>query len=218
MSGNILRLARSPHQRTLEVLPWYLTGTLDADEQGLVELHLAQCPACRDELALERRVAQRYAASGVAANADAGLQRMRARLRRDQPSGGGWSPGQWLRRSWQGTPVWTAAALAAQLLLIGSLGFWLHTAQTEAPYRTLAATAPPQAGVGNAVLVFRSDATEQQMRRILRAEDARVVDGPMASGGFVVSIPPQDLAAALERLRREPQVTLAQALQLPGAP
>jgi hypothetical protein len=36
-------------QRTAELLPWYLNGTLDAAERGELERHLAGCDGCRTE-------------------------------------------------------------------------------------------------------------------------------------------------------------------------
>jgi len=41
------------HIRTL--LPWYVNGTLTANEQALVADHVAQCESCREELATTLR-------------------------------------------------------------------------------------------------------------------------------------------------------------------
>lgn len=38
-------------QPTVELLPWWLNGSLDADERRSVETHLASCADCRRELA-----------------------------------------------------------------------------------------------------------------------------------------------------------------------
>jgi FAD/FMN-containing dehydrogenase len=156
----------------------------------------------------------------MAADPEAGLARLHACLRRDKTAAQGarLPLRRWLHRSWQGIPVWTTAALAAQLLLIGGLGYWLHDMQAEAPYRTLAAAPVPHAGDGNVVVVFAVNASSADMRRILLAARARVVDGPLVSGGYLVAIPRDEVPAALARLRRDPAVRLVQALQAVPAP
>jgi len=55
-------MTTTPHDRTLELLPWFLNGTLDAAERREVEAHLASCDACREELAATRRAFEIYAA------------------------------------------------------------------------------------------------------------------------------------------------------------
>ena len=34
-----------------ELIPWYITGALSPEEMQGLAVHLARCPACRDELA-----------------------------------------------------------------------------------------------------------------------------------------------------------------------
>jgi hypothetical protein len=69
------------------------------------------------------------------------------------------------------------------------------------------------------MVIFRPDATEADMRRILTAADARFVDGPTAAGAYVLKAPPRAKAQALALLRRQPQVVLAQPLDAgPDAP
>jgi cysteine synthase len=60
--------------------------------------------------------------------------------------------------------------------------------------------------------VFKPDTTEREMRRILQASGARVVDGPTVTDAYVLALPAAQAPAALARLRAEPAVTLAQAL------
>ena len=38
-------------ERTRALIPWYATGTLSRSETRQVTAHLAECGACRDELA-----------------------------------------------------------------------------------------------------------------------------------------------------------------------
>ena len=48
-------IPEQPHDEAEELLPWYVTGQLDATERERVEAHLADCASCRDEFVLERR-------------------------------------------------------------------------------------------------------------------------------------------------------------------
>lgn len=52
----------SAHQRTVELLPWLVNGSLEAGERQAVESHLADCSDCRDELIATRDAFEVYAA------------------------------------------------------------------------------------------------------------------------------------------------------------
>jgi predicted anti-sigma-YlaC factor YlaD len=47
---------------TVERLPWWVNGTLEEAEAQRVEAHLAECAACRDELAATRGALALYGA------------------------------------------------------------------------------------------------------------------------------------------------------------
>jgi anti-sigma factor RsiW len=55
-------MSTTAHDRTLELLPWLVNGTLEGDERREVEAHLASCPECRGELAATRQAYEVYAA------------------------------------------------------------------------------------------------------------------------------------------------------------
>lgn len=50
------------HEKWRELLPWYVNGTLDERSQVALEAHLRDCPACRRELAVWRRISTAVAA------------------------------------------------------------------------------------------------------------------------------------------------------------
>jgi len=80
----------------------------------------------------------------------------------------------------------------------------------RAQYITL--SAPAEAGA-TAVVRFKPDATEAQIRHGLKDSGARLVDGPTVSDAYVVRLPRDRYAAALEKLRKEPGVALVEALE-----
>jgi len=105
-----------------ELLPDYLQGELRGEKKEFVELHLAQCAECRDEVAVWKKLAllpmeQPSAESRLRFEAmlhayQEGRERTSAGFAREQHAAR-WSFWQWLR-----TPV-GAVAWSAALLLIG---------------------------------------------------------------------------------------------------
>ena len=72
-----------------ELLPWYVNGTLDGEERAMVEKHLKECLACRNELeemeALHVVVQAHASASNESSPGQAGLDRLLAALESVDP-------------------------------------------------------------------------------------------------------------------------------------
>jgi hypothetical protein len=64
--------------------------------------------------------------------------------------------------------------------------------------------------------MFRPGATEAAMRQALDASGARLVDGPTAAGAWLVRIEPAARAQGLERLRRRPDIAMAEPVDAAG--
>ncbi|MEP1441839.1 MAG: hypothetical protein ABJK39_02385 [Hyphomicrobiales bacterium] len=45
------------HQEVWALLPWYITGKLDADEHEMVERYISTCPLCQKEVAEQKHLA-----------------------------------------------------------------------------------------------------------------------------------------------------------------
>ena len=60
---------------------------------------------------------------------------------------------------------------------------------------------------------LRWKATEQQMRVVLTANDARLVDGPTAAGAYVLRVEDARRDEALQRLRQSGQIVLAEPIE-----
>ena len=219
MSGQILRLEPDPHAAVQRLLPWYLTGRLETAEHDAVEAHLAQCPECRAELETERQWQLLQPGHGAHVDVEDGWARMRARLGGElqpgpaappTPAGrrGGWLPGRWR------SPSLLARAWAAPVLLcvglLAAIGYTLRPPPLAGDFHALAA--PAETGA-TAVVRFRPDATEAQIRQSLKDSGARLVDGPTVSDAYVVRLPREHYAAALDKLRKAPGVALVEALE-----
>jgi anti-sigma factor RsiW len=216
MMGRVLSFAGSPHRRTQELLPWFLNGTLDGEEADEVDRHLKECPACRAELESLRVLHAAYVETDLMPEAEAALARLRPLLQPDPPA----APQRPRPAAAAGTvPVWMRFALAAQFGVIFALGWEVaQPDRTGAEYRTLASASLPAHAAGSLVVVFDPGATQHDVMRILRQAGTRVVDGPTASGGYVLSVPDGSLNAALAALRAEPAVVLAEGLQADRSP
>jgi hypothetical protein len=218
MNGRIIPLPGDPHRQAELLLPWYVTGRLDDAEQTLLEAHLAACAECRAELAAQRRVRSELADLPVDAEHGWAMLRERVvqRSRRgalaallDSVSalGRGWREGApWLR--------WAVAGQLAALTLV--VGMLTLPRAPDARYHVLGATPPPRSG--DIVVVFRPETSERAFRETLKANNARLVDGPTSTDAYLLHVPLDQRPAVLARLRGAAQVVLAEPVDAGGLP
>jgi hypothetical protein len=62
----------------------------------------------------------------------------------------------------------------------------------------------------NVIILFRPEATEAGMRAALRQSGASLVGGPTDADAYLLRVPAQERATALERLRAEDEVLMAE--------
>jgi len=200
------------HRLTQENLPWLLSGRLGEADRVLVEAHLRDCAACRADLAALRVLRAGAEQPDPRCDADAALARLRGRIDAFEPAPaspparhGAANDPRWLRRA--------ALAQCGVIVLLAALLAWRGDG-AEA-YRGLGAAPAVQ---GQAVVVFRPETTERELRRIVQASGARIVDGPTVTGAWVLAMPQEDAARLLAWLRAEPAVLLAEPLGGEGRP
>ncbi len=213
--ANIISLHEEPHREVEALLPWYVAGGMDADEHARIEAHLGDCPACRTELAFERRLKAEIAALPV--DVEHGWvcfnRRLEARPTRRARDA---SPLAGIVRGWLAGPPWLGWALAAQAGLIAALGLLALPASPPAPYHALSAA--PASAPGNVVVIFRPETSERALREALRAGHARLVDGPTASDAYVLAVPAAERARVLTTLRARADIVLAEPIDAGGPP
>ena len=200
MSDRVLPLRPNVHKMVDALLPWYVNGTLDGDERDLVVRHLDECAQCRGEVEWLRGL---HAACVACVEQDADSPAFDVLRRRRKA---------W----WRSAPMWGLAA-AAELAVIGLLGWHVWSAEdTSAQYRTLAS----EGGIagGDLVVVFDAAAKEADMRQLLQSTGARIVGGPTAAHGYLLALPADTRARALEQLRSAKIVKLAEPLASRDAP
>ena len=185
----------------LASIPWYPDG-LTREECGAVEAHAADCRECRAELAFVRgdeepaielpdpeRVYARVLEliSGESESVGSSIAAARRAV------------GHAARQASLAAGI--LVAVCSGMLTTGAIWF-VRVAPT---YETAAAGAPSvEAGGPRLEVVFREDASADQIRTRLREVGATVISGPTQQGVYRLRLAPgADVGAALRRLRGE---------------
>ncbi|MGE0484406.1 MAG: zf-HC2 domain-containing protein [Gammaproteobacteria bacterium] len=172
------RAAYDDHDEVALLLPWYVNGSLDADERALVERHCAICLTCRADLDVERRLAAAVAGADLA---EAGMRQARTRLaaridaadtpvdaltdRRDAV--------REARRASAHAPRWAVAAVLAlaaglvwQIAERGAPGTW-----QDGDFRTLARAPAGAKQARELVVVFAPDVGTEEAAALVADVD-----------------------------------------------
>lgn len=210
--AEIIRLRGSPHEQAQHLLPWYVNGTLEADEAAMVEAHLAECADCRADLAAEQVLSREVAALPL--DIEHAWSTLSDRIDAAGPPCRLAEPVSFLRRKvamgWAlGGPLAAAAAVAFAVAVVPGA-----PSPAGKTYRALGSV--PTAAPGNALVMFRPDTRDSDLRAALTRAGARVVDGPTATGAYVVRIASDRRGQAIDGLRASPQIVLAEPID-PGS-
>ena len=168
----------------LQLLPWYLNGTLEGEELAVVEALLLRSAEAREELEVLRRLAaavreqEKVHSAGQTPPFELGWARLQRSLQQEQPA----LP----KRDW-----WRPGlAVAAALVLALQVGILTRPAQTDSDWRMLSGGQEQVLSGGYRVqLRFVEHAQWQQIRALLLELDAVLVDGPSALGVVQVHVP-----------------------------
>ena len=169
------------------LLPWYVTGRLDAADKARVESFLAAHPDMKLQLALVREELEQSARSNEALGepSRASLESMMASMGRD-------SRMLSMRTGWgriseffaAPTPEglrWAAMAAAALLLIQAAVIGSLLASRSSDTYQTASGKDAP-AGRATLLVGFSDGATAPAIAALLREFDAQIVEGPKPGG------------------------------------
>jgi len=99
--------------------------------------------------------------------------------------------------------------ITAQILIIVVLGIYVVNLRTE--YRTLSATSVITEKQVKINVVFKEDATVEDIRKLLLQIDGKIIDGPSSSGLYIIGITSKEkLDDSLNTLRKNKIVVLAE--------
>ncbi|MQA18018.1 zf-HC2 domain-containing protein [Rugamonas rivuli] len=228
MNGRIFRMDIPAHQAVQELLPWFASGQLAPDEAQRVQEHLQTCAECRQDLEWERDMRTEASSAGDALPAGLDMERALARLmpalgpqEQSAPAPAAVPapaprPVSWWRAGAANQPSWLRWTVAAQWVAIIGLGALLLRPDSDpAPYRVLGSAV---SNGGNLVVVFQPNTSERDLRRVLQAQGARVVDGPTVTDAYLLTVPAANRDRAVQAMRADPAVKLAEPLDAGSSP
>lgn len=206
------------HPRCWNALPWYVNGTLDAQEVGAVERHIANCDECATELKMQRALqAQLRDGDAVLMAPQSSWPKMLARLDDEDDA--------LMKRKGERGGAWRWAVAAQALIIVGLSGTIWQQARTpdgdarlEPRYRTLttdSVTARMSGSQDLVRVVFRRDLALTEVNGLLRSLGVQVVAGPSDADVYILT-PTQANGASpsadelLERLRADARIVFAE--------
>jgi hypothetical protein len=193
-------------------LPWYVNGTLDAQQRRWVEAYLKEHPAAGSELAWLLQLQGDIQVIPAPPTSDLGLERTLARIRSQPaddalPASRGlyarWSLARWLPTklslmSWRSpikgpsTQPSSRFAWIACAVIVFQSGLLLHYRQSL-QHLSVAQVRSQQtavAGVNSAVIIrltFNVDTREEDIRLAIASVDGRLVGGPGRMGDYYIA-------------------------------
>jgi anti-sigma factor RsiW len=213
--AEIIHFNNNPHKQTQTLLAWYANGSLDPEEHAEVEAHLVECAECRADLKLEHALSAGI--SSLPPDMEQGWSQLRSRVLGQSQPAPRVTPFRFSRLQPALPTAWVLTAQAASLAVIAGLA-WMVLAQPRpvAAYRVLGSA--PVAATGNLVVVFKPGTSEQALRAALVGDGARIVDGPTASGAYVLHVAQAQRGAALGHMQADSDILLAEPIDAGGRP
>jgi len=199
-----------PHDQAEELLPWYATGQLDAADRALVEKHLASCARCQRQLAAEQALIHEF--QSLTPEIETGWAQLRGRIvaqPRSRPR-----LGTALAEFWELLKQPAVAALATAQVAFVAIGATILQWSSQPTYVALGSA--PVAGSANVIVMFRPEAREADLRGALATSGAALVGGPTEADAYLLHVPVNARPTALEKLRKDSNVTLAQPIDGPA--
>lgn len=201
-------------RQALELLPWYVNGTLEGAERDQVRRELRSSLTCRLEYErLSRMQSLMQGDDAEQAATDRGFDRLMARIQAD-----GRARPRAARRFTQWLPLAQAATV---LVLVGSAAWWWSedAANRAETYQTLTVE-PPSTSQGTELrLVFKAGVAEGQRRALFEELGLRMVGAPTADGIYTVALPNDaNTREFFNRLGADPRVALVTTPPAASAP
>jgi anti-sigma factor RsiW len=198
------------HDSAEALLPWYATGQLDAADRALVDNHLASCARCQRQLAAERAMIQQF--QSLTPEIDSGWAQLRGRIVAQPRNRPGISAT--LTEFWEMLKRPAVAALATAQVAFVAIGAMILQWSSQPAYVALGST--PIAGSANVIVMFRPEAREAGLRGALQSSGASLVGGPTEADAYLLHVPANARPAALAKLQKDSNVTLAQPIDGPA--
>jgi hypothetical protein len=196
-----------------ELLPWYVNGTLGAEDRAWVEDYLKEHPSAGSELEWYRSLRTRIQDNAPSVPATIGLAKAMTLIRGDRPTIAERISSFFA--SFGMRPAMALAGLAVIAVQGGVILEMRNSAQDDATeLRALRATVTNEGPMLK--INFAPDAKEADIRHLLMSVQGRLAGGPGQLGDYFVTVPAGKEAAVAEQLKSNP---IVQAVTLaPGLP
>jgi anti-sigma factor RsiW len=182
------------------LLPWYVTGRLDADDLARVERYLAAHPEVGRQLDLVRAEREQSVAANEALGAPSAgaTARLMASLAAARPAWAAQRAVQGVLRQVGGLftaptagAVRWAAVAAAVLVAVQAVTIATLLNERAGVYRTASGGQAADDGI-TVLVVFADEARAPAIAALLAELDASIVDGPRAGGVYKVRLRTED--------------------------
>lgn len=184
------------HQQILELLPWFVNGTLNEREQSMLNEHLKGCGECSHEVEILIETSKVFHATTEPPKDSIGQARsdfLQQLEGRSETAG--------FRARWM-IPASVAACLLIAALFMGPLS------RQEETFNTLGNNVSNSGPVIQ--LVFHPDTPERAIRSLVLRDQGHIISGPTAQGVYRLELPlDKDPQWVLERLKAHPDVKFA---------
>ncbi|HSW08351.1 anti-sigma factor family protein [Aquabacterium sp.] len=205
--------------RFQELLPFYVNGSLGAEDREWVDRHVAEHDDARAELAWCRSLQSRLQDEAPAVSASIGLDKAMQRIR-SEPARTGLGDRIAAFFGLLGVrPVTAFAGLAIMAVQGGVIVSLMQDKRSDADGPITEMRAPQATAVHEGPMLklnFAPDAKEAEIRHLLMSVQGHLAGGPGQLGDYFVVVPVGKEAALAEQIRHSP---IVQAVTLaPGLP
>lgn len=196
---------RGTERQALELLPWYVNGTLADEERELVRRELLNSLTCRMEFERLRRLQQAMQREdGEAAATERAFEQLLARIE-------GSAISRPVRRvSLRQLAAWPGFAQAALLLVfVPVFAWWWFPETPTAPksYETLSTPQPAETGVTRLRVVLAPGLSEAALGELIVEHRLTIIDGPTREGLYTFETAAgADLPSIVAALKADPRV------------
>ena len=209
---------RSDERKALELLPWYVNGTLEGLERELVSRQVLTSLTCRKELERLRRLQQLIQSDDAEAAATGrAFERLMARIEEsgttDRPRA------TYARRN--PTPARFAIAASLMTAVSALLSWWWYATPAMAPhvYETLTRSQPVDPGSMRVRVLFAPGVGESERQELLAQHGLAAVGPPTEDGIFTLAFAGDaNPAAVVAALKADPRLRLVTTPAVPDGP
>jgi hypothetical protein len=202
------------HRQAWDSIPWVLNGTATESERELLMAHLQACLDCRAEFDFQRSL---HAGLGLVEPAQ-GLDADRALQAFWATEQGSAAPAPPVPPVLPRRHRWLVAAVLIQAVGLAGFAALLGLRATPADYQVL--SSPELAASGASIRIVPAPGMQiGELRALLARSDLQLVQSSSDAGHFAVALAPAarfDRDQALQRLRAEPGILLAEPILVEG--